>query len=452
MNKKGVLTAIIIIDIVLLIIGMAYYFKIKLPRDKAEQSFRENVEGYAGEYQVYSDIFQNYFDKYQECLIATNELEAAILDLENVIDAANLHGTDIVSDAEIIIQKANDKCAKLPKQEDRIDMKEYSMGDATNQELLEMAEDANENRIKIIEERKRVNDLIDSLEVPDYSPEITELQAQKEMITNPSDEMENAISMANAKVIDPFENLEITFSGIAPFGEVAVSKRDKDGIYRDISYECDKKKNLNNGDIVVISIKDCDSDADIKELNKKFVDKYKQKISGYKKEYEVNGLSYYIKEKNQIDPGTFEKLIDAAKNKLTESVDNKTGSEVQISNCTFKDCIVLSLKENSIIKPKNKVYLVFEVDAEINISEKEYSHSFSYFYVVEYDNVSNMADGKCSIDCNEIKDANKTMEIKTGVKKNLLFEYEYRLNGYKSEEEINKYIVMEHIGEYDYVR
>lgn len=106
--------------------------------------------------------------------------------------------------------------------------------------------------------------------------------------------------LEEGKSVDPFESLEVTFTGTSPSGKVTLVNNSSDDMIRRIRYSADKTSRLKNGDKIVVT---ASYDEDY-ALENGYI------IKQDKKEYTVSNLAYYLDDKTKLsdkDKAAFEK-------------------------------------------------------------------------------------------------------------------------------------------------
>ncbi len=110
---------------------------------------------------------------------------------------------------------------------------------------------------------------------------------------------------------DPFENLEIKYSGIAPFGMASINYTGSEIDKND--FVCDRTERLSNGDVITVSLNN--------NINY-YVEKTGKAPSVYKKEYTVEGLESYLVSLDDLKESDLEDLIKKDVEVIWNSYDN----------------------------------------------------------------------------------------------------------------------------------
>ena len=111
--------------------------------------------------------------------------------------------------------------------------------------------------------------------------------------------------LTDAETFDPFENVDVTFSGTAPYAEASVYGY---GASYGGTYTVTPNNNLKNGDTVTVTFA-C-------EDNPTMIAQYGKYPSSYEKTYTVSGLTTYVQSISEISAADFDKLLENAIEKI----------------------------------------------------------------------------------------------------------------------------------------
>ena len=181
-------------------------------------------------------------------------------------------------------------------------------------------------------------------------------------------------------VMDPFEGLEVTFSGIEPNGKVTVTNGDDRMVYR-----TDRNNEVSNGDTVTVT-------ADYRTCSEEqFAEMYGEIASPLEKTYTVEGLDSYLSSFDQLTEAFLETLDKQSRDVIAQSIsDNRTIEQSQYKGADRTGMYLLTKKKGTYTWKENRLVLVYTVHCKIG--EKTYD----YFYPVEYRNILVLHDGKIS--------------------------------------------------------
>ncbi|MBO4408645.1 MAG: zinc-ribbon domain-containing protein [Clostridiales bacterium] len=126
--------------------------------------------------------------------------------------------------------------------------------------------------------------------------------------------------LKDIKVVDPFENLEVTFRGNSGNGKVRVTQGEQ---Y--IKYTVDKSEGLKNGDKIKVSVTNSDGSEFSPE---KLVKSRGVKLTSTEKEYTVEGLSIYVNSIEEIGKDTLAKIDKQAVDVALSYTSNKDKTDL----------------------------------------------------------------------------------------------------------------------------
>ncbi len=183
--------------------------------------------------------------------------------------------------------------------------------------------------------------------------------------------------LAEGTKVDPFDGLEVTFSGVSPNGKVTVSNNSSDSFIRRVSYTVDKKNRLKNGDTIVVTA----------SYDEDFAIENGYAVVATEKEYKVSGLSYYLDDQTTVSAtskAAFEKefkdRVDSILASRASYIYNQFGEYVIgggdpiVGTPEMVKGYLLSRKDTeSSYSTYNRIVIIYKVD--ITISAPGYSSS-----------------------------------------------------------------------------
>ena len=211
-------------------------------------------------------------------------------------------------------------------------------------------------------------------------------RSEREASRQASREASKAAEIANAEEIDPFEGVDIEYTGMAPNGKAAVK-----GGNGNVTYSVTPDKNLKNGDTVTVK-------AELRPG----VTAYK--LSGDEKEFTVDGLAGYVTALDEIPQETKDKMEKQADDLITAFVADQYDDNASLKSKQLLGYYFLTPKEGFEVGINNEVYLVYKFVSTLNTKVKsgdDYKdkkvNASSYTYV-RFRDITSMPDGTCSVD------------------------------------------------------
>lgn len=235
-------------------------------------------------------------------------------------------------------------------------------------------------------------------------------------------------NLEEAKKIDFFDGLEITYEGEAP--KIFLNYTNEK--YPDLSYQFDKKENLCEGDEVTISLN--------VENMKMYMETYGGLPEYTSKKCTVNNVPKYPEKISDIP----EEIINKMDNQLQDGKKaNIASGDINLDDIKFLGNYYLHSKTDY----HNMLYFVYE----ITISKEGYGE-LTYYVWYKYDNIGILEDGSCTVDVMEYSH-NPGKYISMGnVEGDIVYlkgKYDFIwLSGFDSFEKLYDGVVTENLGMY----
>lgn len=210
-----------------------------------------------------------------------------------------------------------------------------------------------------------------------------------------SDITVNVEGLDEAESFDPFANIKVTFSGIAPNGTVSIDSNGK-GELEDLIYTADVNDGLSNGDKVKVKV-----NAFGGNLNE-YCLKYGKIPSTTEKEYTVEGLASYAMSLDKIPEEVLDKMDNHAQDTFKAHVASNWNDTESLKKITLIGNYFVYPKDSIKVSTQNYLYFVYKIDAE-NMDDKEKKgQTFSYYYYSYFEDIMILEDGTCSYDLNKM--------------------------------------------------
>ncbi len=193
--------------------------------------------------------------------------------------------------------------------------------------------------------------------------------------------------LEKADTVNPFESIEVIFSGISPQGSATVEKTGSDDITRSIYFEVTPSNGLENGDVVKVKVNSAGNDD-------YYIEQYGAILSETEKEYTVEGLDSYAQSASEISTDMLEKMKKQAEDHF-HSQTVSWEDEVSVTGITYLGNYFLSPKFSD-RSNSNFLYLVYKVDTLF--TNDKHSERLSFYYYTRFDNIMTLSDGTTSVD------------------------------------------------------
>lgn len=181
---------------------------------------------------------------------------------------------------------------------------------------------------------------------------------------------------------DAFEDLEVSFEGYAPKGEVSLNS-EKCGI-DSLEYTADPSDHLNNGDKVTVTVtvpEDC-------------AKQYGKVPKETSKEYTVSGLDGYVTSASEIPEETMNAMKKQAEDTRKAKFAQTASEKEKMTGMTYVGNYFLTLKdgaETGWYNTHNKLYLIYKTDFEAD------GGTVSGYWFCKFSDIKVLADGTCSV-------------------------------------------------------
>jgi len=203
--------------------------------------------------------------------------------------------------------------------------------------------------------------------------------------------------LGDGKVIDVFENIDVTVAGISPEAYANVTNKWTEDDLKNLSFTIQNPSNISKGDVVIVT---CNASED--EMTQRgYI------VSSYTKEYKVDKVNSYLADAVQIDM----QLLNAIKTEAVDTIKTETESlkfrmfykatndssylfqynNEWVNNTTLVKAVYLKKKENAEVNTNNYIYILFKA----NISNG--STTSDIYFAFEYPDSIITNDEKCVI-------------------------------------------------------
>lgn len=233
--------------------------------------------------------------------------------------------------------------------------------------------------------------------------------------------------------VDLFENVDIEFSGIAPYAKAQIVASNTDSYLGVNRYTLDKESNLKAGESVILSVE---------------YDEEKLHMAGYKaiedkKEFVVPELDKYVASIDEIPQDTLDKMTKQLEDALHAQVANAWVEKDTLKSIEYVGSYLLRPKENQVVFENNILYNIYKVSVENS------ENTFEFYTYCRFKDIIVLADGTCSVDL-----TNYTMPTGSaffGMTSGEAFQKgSYYYNGYEETDSLFNNCVTKNIEQYEY--
>lgn len=248
--------------------------------------------------------------------------------------------------------------------------------------------------------------------------------------------------LENAKIVNPFENMEVTFTGVAPAGQANVQNNSSEEALKSVYYEVTPNSGLKNGDKVVVKA-NASGDEDY------YLSNYGVIIDLGEKEFVVEGLASYAQSASEISDDMLEKMKKQAEDTLRAQSVN-WNNYITLQNVQYVGNYFLKSKFSTANSNYNLLQLMFRVDV---VFEKDtYVEPFSFYFYTTYSDIMILDDGSTSVDLSQYATASAWDGVSHSFKcGEYAWDYEYQsFPGYENLDVAFNKVVTAYIEKYEY--
>lgn len=152
---------------------------------------------------------------------------------------------------------------------------------------------------------------------------------------------------------DPFEDIEIKYSGVSEYGEAEYEIVNDRDVYDDISFSFDNDYYLEEGDEITLTFGPY---YDEDELLEYCAENYGCIPTATEKTYTVEGLGSYVTDANDLNDSNLSDMIENAKSEIEDEIYYAAGDDYSANNITYVGAAVADGGSY------NYVYLLFSME------------------------------------------------------------------------------------------
>lgn len=195
---------------------------------------------------------------------------------------------------------------------------------------------------------------------------------------------------------DPFTEITVEFSGASSNGTAELNHTGE--LFSAYDYVMDKSSDLENGDVVTVSL-------DFEDVGY-FAKNYGKEITTYNKEYVVSGLGEYVTELAQLNAESTDAAKEQAERVIAEYVDTWMES-VTIEGIEFVGDF-LRVAKDDYINEKNEYGVIYKINASLQPSKDYDAVTVENYYYVAYEDLVVDAEGKCQLETDNYRSPGET--------------------------------------------
>lgn len=185
---------------------------------------------------------------------------------------------------------------------------------------------------------------------------------------------------------NPFDYVEVSFSGISPNGAVTITPNYEQPEIQYVSFSADKNSGLKVGDTITVT-------ASISGTVDSFVEKFGVVLGKTEETYTIDNLACYISDIEDIPEDMYNKMDKQLKDTFNAHVASSWDNKDAVKEFEQIGNYLLTLKDGMSGTPNNYLYFVYRLKITV-----EDGSDFVYYWYGYYTDIMLLADGTCSVD------------------------------------------------------
>jgi len=253
--------------------------------------------------------------------------------------------------------------------------------------------------------------------------------------------------LEEAEIVDPFDFVEITYSGYSSLGTADVEYT---GDISGLSFEIDNAESLSNGDTVQINLLYNDSLASETSIVDQGII-----LSEVSKDFIVDGLMEYITDLSLISDDAMKAMKKQAEDEIVANPPKGFDGGWSVESEEYLGVYFLTKKDMTTGKNKNILTLVYSVDAAYEFTtttfaDYSYVGGTRYLYPVTFTNIVLLPDGTVSVDTSQYSTTTNKISVEFEGTRNL-FEHSWRFSGFDDFTSMYNQYITANVDDYEYV-
>ena len=244
-----------------------------------------------------------------------------------------------------------------------------------------------------------------------------------------------AEGLKEVDIFNPFDDINVIFSGVNGKGTCEIEVTSKDDIYDGIYFTMDKSSKLSEGDTITVTF----GEARGEELVEYCADHYGMLPKETTKEYKVEGLGEYISSTSQLSNEAIAEMTDKATELFRNDIENANLGELnaKVNGNECVGAVVIYNRDGS----GNKIDIVCKLDVTITSQKQSGENILTYYRTASFYDVAVNKNNECSYDLEhcDVND-NSTFEYKTTFKFVGRVKWAAKVYGFESLDDITSFI------------
>ena len=201
--------------------------------------------------------------------------------------------------------------------------------------------------------------------------------------------------LEEVKTEDIFANLNVTFTGTAPYGTVTIDNSKGSSITKSLFFSTEQNDNLSNGDVITVTATPYYETEE--DFMKNCAEQYGAVPESLTKEYTVEGLPTYVTKLEDIPEDMMDKMKAQVEDVFNAGV-AQWSEGTSVESVTYIGSYMMTQKKASGWGDRTKIYLVYNIGAMEKNEEMGVENHFNYYYTVAFKDITILPDGTSTMD------------------------------------------------------
>lgn len=249
--------------------------------------------------------------------------------------------------------------------------------------------------------------------------------------------------LEEVETFDAFADLEVTFSGVGPNGNVELEYK---GTQLDgYDFSCDKDSGLSNGDTVTVSI----SDENLSD----YAERIGKVPETLEKTYKVEGLQHYLTSMSEIGEEDLKAMQQQASDVFHAYVARDWVNTTKLKSFDYVGTYFLTAKNPETVRgSQNALYLVYKIRAKNIYSngEETFDKTSDVYWYLSYSDLLAGTDGRLAMDLSDYGTPNESYVVDSGISDGWFGTYSWYYDGYGTLDALYKDVVTSNADAYNH--
>lgn len=253
--------------------------------------------------------------------------------------------------------------------------------------------------------------------------------------------------LEEAQTFDPFDGIEVSFSGIAPDGRAEISGYPTDKAAENFRYDIDRRNGLSVGDTVTVTASMYYAD----DLIQYCIENYGKIPSETSKTYTVEGLDSYIRSIDQVSEDSLKEMQSQANDVYNAKiVSNWDGATETLKGFSYIGMYLLTAKNSDTWGNDDVLYLIYKVTVNDKYSNdgKKFNKNTDFYWYIAYKNILVNDKGETTVNVTDYSTPGDRFTIDSEVSSGWWSTKEWYYYGYETIDSLNKAVITSNADSY----